>query len=125
MKKTTNESQISYNYGRVLYPELESILAKLINTNEIEPLEAAVEQFLNAGKDKVVVLDLMSGPERMQTLIERLNRRGTNIKDKIQAIAIGLHTDVRTKEQIETDEKKWCFLSNRRRYDRKNMVRFR
>lgn len=51
--KITNEGQIPYNYGRVIYPELEAILARLINiinTNEIEPLETAVEQILNSGK---------------------------------------------------------------------------
>lgn len=68
---------------------------------------------------------MMSGPERMQALTEGLNQRGTNIRGKIQAIAIGLHTDTRPTEQIETDKKNGIFLSNRRRYGRKNMVKFR
>lgn len=101
----TKKGTHQLNYGRTTYPEAEAVLAELIGRpEEFEPLEAAVEQLLNAGKDNVTVVDLMSGPERMQALIERLNQIGINTKGKIQAIAIGLHKDTRTGEQIETDK---------------------
>lgn len=61
---------------------------------------------LNAGKDEVVVLDLMSGPERMQALVARLHNKGVNTEGRLTAIAIGLGHDSRTPVKISQDQDK-------------------
>lgn len=46
----------------------------------------------------------MSGPERMQALVDRIHKKGINTKGKLKAIAIGLGHDSRTPTEIDKNQ---------------------